>query len=134
MTRRKVHYVVAQAAKSARIPFPVHPHMLRHGTGFYLVNQGHDTRAVQLYLGTKTFSARCATRSLPPVDSKTFGEIDPLRARPGCQTCARPRLSGWSRASTLHGRRAGEMLAPRDDSPLVPIRRGRLLRLTTRSR
>ena len=53
MTRRTVHYVIAQAAKSARIPFPVHPHMLRHGTGFYLANQGHDTRAVQLYLGHK---------------------------------------------------------------------------------
>ena len=53
MTRRTVHYVVAQAAKSAHIPFPVHPHMLRHGTGFYLANQGHDTRAVQLYLGHK---------------------------------------------------------------------------------
>ncbi len=51
MTRRTVHYVVAQATKSARIPFSVHPHMLRHGTGFYLTNQGHDTRAVQLYLG-----------------------------------------------------------------------------------
>jgi type 1 fimbriae regulatory protein FimB/type 1 fimbriae regulatory protein FimE len=53
MTRRTVHYVVAQMAKSAGIPFPVHPHMLRHGTGFYLANQGHDTRAIQLYLGHK---------------------------------------------------------------------------------
>ena len=51
MTRRTVHYVVAQAANAAGIPFPVHPHMLRHGTGFYLANQGHDTRAIQLYLG-----------------------------------------------------------------------------------
>ena len=53
MTRRTVHYVVAQVAKLAGIPFPVHPHMLRHGTGFYLANQGHDTRAIQLYLGHK---------------------------------------------------------------------------------
>jgi integrase len=53
MTRRTVHYVVAETAKSAGIPFPVHPHMLRHGTGFYLANQGHDTRAIQLYLGHK---------------------------------------------------------------------------------
>jgi integrase len=51
MTRRTVHHVVAQAAKAAGIPFPVYPHMLRHGTGFYLANQGHDTRAIQLYLG-----------------------------------------------------------------------------------
>ncbi len=47
-----MHYVVAELAKSARIPFPVHPHMLRHGTGFYLANQGRD-KAIQLYLGHK---------------------------------------------------------------------------------
>src|SRR5271163_3038619 len=56
MTRRTVHHVVAQAAKTAGMPFSVHPHMLRHGTGFYLANRGHDTRAIQL--GTATFSAR----------------------------------------------------------------------------
>ncbi len=27
--------------------------MLRHGTGFKLANDGHDTRAVQHYLGHK---------------------------------------------------------------------------------
>jgi integrase len=53
MTGRTVHHVVAKAAKEAGIAFPVHPHMLRHGTGFYLANQGEDTRAIQLYLGHK---------------------------------------------------------------------------------
>jgi type 1 fimbriae regulatory protein FimB/type 1 fimbriae regulatory protein FimE len=51
MTRRTVHHAVAEAAKAAGIDFPVHPHMLRHATGFYLANAGHDTRAIQLYLG-----------------------------------------------------------------------------------
>lgn len=53
MTRRTVHYVVAEAAKAAGIEFAVHPHMLRHATGFYLANAGQDTRAIQLYLGHK---------------------------------------------------------------------------------
>ena len=53
VTRRTVHYVVAEAAKAAGIEFPVHPHMLRHATGFYLANAGQDTRAIQLYLGHK---------------------------------------------------------------------------------
>jgi type 1 fimbriae regulatory protein FimB/type 1 fimbriae regulatory protein FimE len=53
MTRRTVHYVVAETAKAAGIEFPVHPHMLRHATGFYLANAGQDTRAIQLYLGHK---------------------------------------------------------------------------------
>jgi site-specific recombinase XerC len=33
MMRRTVHHVVAEAAKAGGIEFPVHPHMLRHGTG-----------------------------------------------------------------------------------------------------
>jgi len=53
MTRRTVHHVVAEAAKAASIGFPVHPHMLRHATGYYLANAGQDTRAIQLYLGHK---------------------------------------------------------------------------------
>src|SRR4029077_18744568 len=29
----------------------VHPHMLGHSAGYKLANAGHDTRAIQLYLG-----------------------------------------------------------------------------------
>ncbi len=32
---------------------PIHPHMLRHSTGFKLANDGQDTRAIQHYLGHK---------------------------------------------------------------------------------
>lgn len=32
---------------------PVHPHMLRHACGYKLANDGHDTRAIQHYLGHK---------------------------------------------------------------------------------
>ncbi len=32
---------------------PIHPHMLRHSTGFKLANDGQDTRAIQHYLGYK---------------------------------------------------------------------------------
>jgi site-specific recombinase XerD len=53
MMRRTVHHVVVEAAKAAGIEFPVHPHMLRHATGFYLANAGQDTRAIQMYLGHK---------------------------------------------------------------------------------
>jgi integrase len=53
MTRRAVHHVVAEAAKAAGFEFPVHPHMLRHATGYYLANAGQDTRAIQVYLGHK---------------------------------------------------------------------------------
>ena len=31
----------------------IHPHMLRHGCGYALANAGHDTRALQAWLGHK---------------------------------------------------------------------------------
>lgn len=33
------------------LQFPVHPHMLRHATGYKLANDGQDTRSIQHYLG-----------------------------------------------------------------------------------
>jgi type 1 fimbriae regulatory protein FimB/type 1 fimbriae regulatory protein FimE len=36
-----------------KMPFGVHPHMLRHACGFKLANQGADTRSLQHYLGHK---------------------------------------------------------------------------------
>ena len=45
--------IVARAGKMAGLDFPVHPHMLRHSTGFKLANDGQDTRAIQHYLGHK---------------------------------------------------------------------------------
>jgi len=32
---------------------PIHPHMLRHGCGYALANAGHETRALQAWLGHK---------------------------------------------------------------------------------
>jgi hypothetical protein len=47
--------------------------MLRHACGYALANKGHDTRALQAYLGHKTFSTRCATLSCRRLDSRIFG-------------------------------------------------------------
>ncbi len=53
LTTSTVRKLVARAGEVAGLGFPVHPHMLRHGTGFKLANAGHDTRAIQHYLGHK---------------------------------------------------------------------------------
>ena len=45
--------MVKRAGVAAKLPFSVHPHMLRHACGYKLANDGHDTRAIQLYLGHK---------------------------------------------------------------------------------
>jgi type 1 fimbriae regulatory protein FimB/type 1 fimbriae regulatory protein FimE len=46
-----VRKIVGRAGREAGIEFPVHPHMLRHATGYKLANDGQDTRAIQHYLG-----------------------------------------------------------------------------------
>jgi len=51
MTSANVRKIVARAGRLAHLPFPVHPHMLRHACGYKLANEGHDTRAIQHYLG-----------------------------------------------------------------------------------
>ena len=53
LTGSSVRKIVARAGKKADIPFPVHPHMLRHACGYKLANDGQGTRAIQHYLGHK---------------------------------------------------------------------------------
>src|SRR5262249_22195508 len=47
------HRLIQRLGEVAKMPFPIHPHMLRHACGFKLANDGHDTRALQHYLGHK---------------------------------------------------------------------------------
>jgi type 1 fimbriae regulatory protein FimB/type 1 fimbriae regulatory protein FimE len=53
LTTSTVRKILARAGEHAKLGFPVHPHMLRHSTGYKLANDGHDTRAIQHYLGHK---------------------------------------------------------------------------------
>lgn len=45
--------MLARVAKKTDLEISVHPHMLRHGCGFKLANDGVDTRVIQDYLGHK---------------------------------------------------------------------------------
>jgi type 1 fimbriae regulatory protein FimB/type 1 fimbriae regulatory protein FimE len=53
MTDSNFRKMLARAGKEAGFSFLVHPHMLRHATGYKLANDGQDTRAIQHYLGHK---------------------------------------------------------------------------------
>ncbi len=48
--------MLARIGEASKLPFPIHPHMLRHACGFKLANDGHDTRALQHYLGHKNIT------------------------------------------------------------------------------
>lgn len=50
LSDRSVRAIIASAAKAAKLRH-VHPHMLRHSCGFYLLEKGHDSRVIQEYLG-----------------------------------------------------------------------------------
>jgi type 1 fimbriae regulatory protein FimB/type 1 fimbriae regulatory protein FimE len=66
MTAATVRKIVARAGKVAGIGFPTHPHMLRHATGYYLASKGHDTRAIQSYLGHRNIQHTCRYTELAP--------------------------------------------------------------------
>ena len=51
MTAAGFRKQLAAIGAAAELPFPVHPHMLRHACGFALAHGKHDTRAIQEWLG-----------------------------------------------------------------------------------
>jgi type 1 fimbriae regulatory protein FimB len=46
-----MQYIVREAGKLAGLGDELHPHMLRHGAGYALINDGVDVRLVQEFLG-----------------------------------------------------------------------------------
>ena len=55
MTTRGFALMLERAAQSIGMT-GVHPHLLRHGCGFKLVNDGVDTRSIAAYLGHKNMA------------------------------------------------------------------------------
>ena len=43
--------MIERAGETAKLPFPVHVHMLRHSAGYALAGRGMDTRRLQHFLG-----------------------------------------------------------------------------------
>jgi integrase len=61
-----------RAGVEAKIGFKVHPHMLRHATGFKLAGDGVDTRALQSYLGHRNIQHTVRYTELSPTRFKDF--------------------------------------------------------------
>jgi type 1 fimbriae regulatory protein FimB/type 1 fimbriae regulatory protein FimE len=64
--------MIARAGKAASFSFLVHSHMLRHSTGYKLANDGHDTRAIQHYLGHRSIASTVRYTALAPDRFKGF--------------------------------------------------------------
>ena len=66
------HRMVTRLGPAAKMPFGIHPHMLRHSTGFKLANQGVDTRSLQHYLGHKNIQHTVRYSELSPERFRDF--------------------------------------------------------------
>lgn len=72
LTDRAIRHIIARAGMEAGFTFSIHPHMLRHSTGFYLANKGEDTRAIQSYLGHANIKNTVIYTELSPQRFKNF--------------------------------------------------------------
>ena len=64
--------MVERAGAEAGLAFKAHPHMLRHACGYALANKGHDTRALQAYLGHRNIQHTVRYTELSPTRFKDF--------------------------------------------------------------
>jgi type 1 fimbriae regulatory protein FimB/type 1 fimbriae regulatory protein FimE len=64
--------MVERAGIEAKLGFKPHPHMLRHACGYALANKGHDTRALQAYLGHRNIQHTVRYTELSPTRFKDF--------------------------------------------------------------
>jgi integrase len=64
--------MIERAGLEAGFDFKCHPHMLRHACGFALANAGHDTRALQAYLGHKNIQHTVRYTEMAPTRFKDF--------------------------------------------------------------
>jgi site-specific recombinase XerD len=64
--------MIERAGRAAKLGFKAHPHMLRHACGFTLANRGHDTRALQAYLGHRNIQHTVRYSELSPDRFKNF--------------------------------------------------------------
>jgi integrase len=66
MTPKAFHALFGRIGARAKMPFPILPHMLRHGCGYALANADHDTRSLQSWLGHKNIqhTVRAGARSV----------------------------------------------------------------------
>ncbi len=72
MTADNVRRLMRRAGELAGLPWPVHPHVLRHSCGYKLANDGHDTRALAHWLGHRNIQNTMRYTELAPGRFKDF--------------------------------------------------------------
>jgi site-specific recombinase XerD len=70
--RSRLARMIERAAAGAGLELKAHPHMLRHACGYALANKGHDTRAIQGWLGHRSITSTAVYTALAPNRFKDF--------------------------------------------------------------
>ncbi len=66
LSRKTAWAMIRAYGEKAGLPVDAHPHMLRHGCGYALADQGADTRLIQDYLGHRNIQHTvCYTATNP---------------------------------------------------------------------
>ena len=98
--------LIERAGVEAKMPFPVHPHMLRHACGFVLANKGTDTRTLASLSRPPLYPIdgalhRASARSVQePVAVKPRSAICRLSLRPAPWHPPKPRAERSRRCPT----------------------------------
>jgi site-specific recombinase XerD len=58
--------LIERAGVAAKMPFPVHMHMLRHACGYALANKGVDIRTLQAYFGHRSIQSTVRYAEVAP--------------------------------------------------------------------
>ena len=72
MTAKSFGTLFTRLGERAGMPFTIFPHMLRHACCYALANAGHDTRALQAWLGHKNIQHTVRYTELAPDRFKDF--------------------------------------------------------------
>src|SRR5262245_11411992 len=72
MVPKSFLHLFTRIGQRAKLPFAVHPHMLRHTCGYLLANKGVDTRSLQAYLGHKNIQHTVRYTEMAPDRFRDF--------------------------------------------------------------
>jgi site-specific recombinase XerD len=64
--RAGIGRMIERAGRAAKLPFPIHVHMLRHSTGYALAAKGMDTRRLQHFLGHASITNTVGYTAMSP--------------------------------------------------------------------
>lgn len=78
LTVSAIYKMIAKAGRIAGLPFPVHPHMLRHSCGFALVLKDINLRKIQKFMGHRNIQSTLRYTHLTPKPFESMWSKDEM--------------------------------------------------------